>query len=87
MVSLLNTTGAAAQGSGYNHRPLSYWRMIHYGPAYAQLSTCTFVYDEDDLIEWGPKSEAGPRSHESLLSVAKRAETRRNARACKSRSL
>jgi hypothetical protein len=55
--------------------------MIHYGPAYAQLSTCTFVYDEDDLIEWGPKSEAGPRSHESLLSVAKRAE---NEEKCKS---
>ena len=45
-------TAAAAERLGVQPSTLRYWRMIHYGPAYAQLSTHTFVYDEDDLIEW-----------------------------------
>jgi hypothetical protein len=45
-------TAAAAARLGVQPSTLRYWRMIHYGPAYAQLSTRTFVYDEDILIKW-----------------------------------
>jgi DNA-binding transcriptional MerR regulator len=51
MGTMMKTT-VAAERLGVQPSTLRYWRMIHYGPAYAQLSTRTFVYDEDDLIEW-----------------------------------
>jgi DNA-binding transcriptional MerR regulator len=53
-------TAAAAERLGVEPSTLRYWRMIHYGPAYAQLSTRTFVYDEDDLIEWVAERQVVP---------------------------
>jgi transposase-like protein len=46
------STAKAAKRLGVEPSTLRYWRMIHYGPAYAQLSTRSFVYDEDVLIKW-----------------------------------
>jgi hypothetical protein len=51
-MGILLPTARAAKVIGVEPSTLRYWRMIHYGPAYAQLSTRTFVYDEDDLIKW-----------------------------------
>jgi hypothetical protein len=45
-------TAKAAKFLGVEPSTLRYWRMIHYGPPYAQLSPRNFVYDEDILIKW-----------------------------------
>jgi DNA-binding transcriptional MerR regulator len=59
-------TAAAAARLGVQPSTLRYWRMIHYGPAYAQLSTRTCVYDEDILIKWVADQQVVPSVRASL---------------------
>jgi hypothetical protein len=67
----LLTTAKAAKLLGVQPSTLRYWRMIHYGPAYAQLSTRTFVYDEDILIKWvEDRQVVPPVSHGSRRDTA-----------------
>jgi DNA-binding transcriptional MerR regulator len=61
----MKTTPASAR-LGVRPSTLRYWRMIHYGPPYHELSPRYFVYDENDLIKWVADRRRVPSVRASL---------------------